>query len=209
MGKVLFPKLFPSCPADGDPYILSDYVSVVVSDLSATMKQYWRPKKIKLSGGYSKFSEDTRLCTEPANYELVIKSPYGEEKEMVCAARSWVVDSSINVDDPDLSFYWDSQPYYYKEPSDLFTFNSFRLTLTGSNTGGSPCNFGVYLGQIYSIESNGGPYAYTQINICGVPYKMATYSDPATGTGYVSANVEIVEWWSYGGTYNTSTGEKL
>jgi hypothetical protein len=209
MGKILFPKYFPICPTDGSEYVVPGYTAVITATLAETMKSFWRPRKIKVSGSYTQFSEGTRECSISANFELIIQSPYGSEEEMICEPiLPWVVASSNNIANIDNCFYWDGKPYYYGDPiNSFYTFNTFdfQLELGPFST---PCNLGLIIKQLYLVESNGGPYDWVPIDIAGVQYQMATYVNEL-GFGYVGASVEVLEWWSFGGTYNTETGNPL
>jgi hypothetical protein len=209
MGKILFPKYFPICPTDGGDYVVPGSVGVITADIEKTMKMFWRPRKIKISGSYTQSEPITRECIIPVNYELIIQSPYGSEEEMVCEpAESWTVLSSTNVINPESAFYWDSKPFYYGGQDTLFTLNGFEFQLNDGLGFASDCNTGVLIRQLYAIESeNAGPFSYQTITIAGVDFKMATYS--LDGYGFIQASAEVTEWWSFGGTYYTTTGEPV
>jgi hypothetical protein len=208
MGKILFPDYFPTCPTDGSDSVVPGYTAVLTSTLSETMKMFWRPRKIKVSGSYTQFDRDTRQCDVAANFELIIKSPYGSEEEMVCAPiRSWTLESSTNVIDPENGFGWDSIPYYYGDPiNSFFTSNGFEFVLNQGDVSPGGCFYKVLIRQLYTVEGNGGPYDWNIINIAGVDFNMATYIDDEYDIGYIQPSVEVTEWWSFGGTYNTATG---
>jgi len=209
MGKILFPQYFPSCPTDGGDFIVPDYTDTLIAGIEETMKIFWRPRKIKISGSYTQFSETTRLCDTPANYELNIQSPYASEEEMVCEpVKPWMLASSINVLDAEASFSWDSKPFYLVSQDALFTLNAFEFALDDGLGFSSACNLGVLIKQLYPIEGNGGPYNYQIKNILGVDFYMATYVNEF-GIGYIQPSIEVTEWWSFGGTYSTTTGEPL
>ena len=216
MGKILFPKYFPSCPTDGSEYIVSGQTNALRSGIAETMKLFWRPKKIKLSGSYFGFDDTVEGgCIIPGTFEFIIQSPYGSEEEMICEPyRRWTIASQVNTFLPLGEFVWDSKPYTYDSSESLFTLNEIYLGLVDpnnpENTCGCPCT--VYVTQRYPEE--GFPlnqsYDYQVINICGVNFNMATYQNPINvGNSFVSTSVEVTEWWSYGGTYDTTTGEQL
>jgi len=209
MGKILFPKYFPTCPTDGSEYVVPGYTAVITATLAETMKSFWRPRKIKVSGSYTQFSEGPRECVIPANFELIIKSPYGSEEEMICEpVLNWVVASSNNIENIDDCFNWGGNPFYYGDPlNSFYTFNAFEI-IPAYGPDPQSCNAGVLIKQLYLVESNGGPYDWVPIDIVGVQYQMATYVNEF-GFGYVGASVEVLEWWSFGGTYNTETGNPL
>ena len=210
MGKILFPKYFPICPADGGDFIVPNYTDVITANVEDTMKMFWRPRKIKVSGSYMQFNETSRECNTPANYELIIQSPYGSEKEMVCEpVKPWTLASSVNILDAEAAFTWDSEPLYYVEQDALYTFNAFEFQLNQGDVSPGGCSFSVSIKQLYPIEGNGGPYDYQITNILGVNFNMATYVDNAIKVGYVQPSVEVTEWWSFGGTYYTTTGEPV
>lgn len=212
MGKILFPKYFPSCPTDGSYYIVPGYTDALTSNIENTMKMFWRPRKIKISGSYRQFTETTRECIIPADYELIIQSPYGSEEEMVCdPARQWTVNSSTNIENNPVesAFYWDSNPLYKDNEESLFTFNGFDIQLDGGEFPRGTCQFKVLVGQLYATEAGGGgPFDYQPINVLGVDFNMATAINQF-GSGYSQPSIEVTEWWSFGGTYDTETGEPL
>ena len=211
MGKILFPKYFPSCPTDGGDFIVPGYTDVITANVADTMKMFWRPNKIKVSGSYMQYNNERRACDVPANFELTIQSPYASEEEMVCEpARQWTVNFSSNVADPEYAFSWDSKPFYYVNQDALFTSNAFEFQLdqVGESPGG--CSSGVSIKQLYPIErEDAGPFNYQPINILGVDFNMATYVDNVFEVGYVQPSIEVIGWWSFGGTYDTETGEPL
>ena len=211
MGKILFPKYFPTCPTDGSDYVVPGYTAVLTSTLAETMKMFWRPRKIKVSGSYSQFNDVRRACDVPANFELIIKSPYGSEEEMVCdPVKGWEMESYTNVRFDEYAFSWGTAPFFYGEQDSLYTFNGFEFGLEqGGQPGGGGCSYSVNIKQLYTVEGNGGPYNWNIINIAGVDFNTATYIDDYYETGYVGASVEVLEWWSFGGTYDTRTGAKL
>ena len=169
---------------------------------------FWRPKKIKVSGSYSQFDAESRECNISANFELIIQSPYGSEEEMCCEpVKPWTLASSTNVEDPEAAFFWDSKPFYYGEQDALFTFNRFDFKLSNLSAN---CDRGVFIEQLYAVEREGeaGPFIYELTNILGCDFNMATYVDQF-GIGYIQPSIEVTEWWSFGGTYDTQTGARL
>jgi len=215
MGKILFPKYFPSCPTDGAEYVVEGQTNALRSGIEETMKLFWRPKKIKLSGSYFGFDDTTAQCNIPLTFEFIIQSPYGSEEEMICEPyRRWTIASQFNTYLPLGEFVWDSKPYTYDSQESLFTLNEIVLGLIDANNPEytCACRCAVFLAQRYPEENypEGQRYDWQTVNICGVFFNVATYVDPAReDIGYIVPTVEVTEWWSYGGTYNTSTGEPL
>jgi hypothetical protein len=212
MGKILFPKYFPTCPADGSDFVVPGYTAVLTSTLAETMKLFWRPRKIKVSGSYNQFNRVTRQCDVAANFELIIKSPYGSEEEMVCdPVKDWKLESSTNVEEPEFAFSWGTAPLFYGGQESLYTFNGFEFYMKrGDQPGGGGCFYKVLIKQLYPVErEEAGPFDYKSINIAGVDFNMATTFNEDRKYGYVVPSVEVTEWWSFGGTYNTATGEPL
>lgn len=210
MGKILFPKYFPICPIDGNEYIVPGATAALTASVAATMKMFWRPREITISGSYTQYNEDTRGCDISANFNLVIRSPYGSEEEMCCEpVIGWTLASSTNILDAENAFNWNSKPLYYVEQDALYTLNAFDFQLDQGDDSPGGCSFSVSIKQFYPIEGNGGPYNYQITNILGVNFNMATYVDSFTQVGYAQPSVEVTEWWSFGGTYSTTTGEPL
>jgi len=206
MGKILFPKNFPSCTPDGAVYVISGATDTLTSGVEETMKMFWRPREITVSGSYTKFSEETRECDIPASFSLVIRSPYTSEEEMVCEpVKPWTMASSTNL--VSAGFYWDSNPLYYLEEDSLYTLNAFDLALDDGFGLPSGCNQGVLIKQLYPLT--GGPHDFKLIDILGVNFNVATATDAVSGLAYIQPGIEVTEWWSFGGTYNTKTGDLL
>ena len=178
------------------------------------MKLFWRPKKIRFFGSYFSFNENGG-CIDPQTFEMIIQSPYGSEEEMVCEPyKRWTVASQVNTYLPLGEIFWDSKPYYFDSQESLFTLNEVVIGLVDPNnpeyTCACPCL--VYVAQRYPEEGfpEGAIYDWQTINICGIDFNMATYQNPfIIENSYVSTSVEVTEWWSYGGTYDTTTGEPL
>lgn len=207
MGKILFPKYFPIYPADGGDFVVPGYTDVITANVENTMNMFWRPRRIKLSGSYKLYNRILRECKTPANYELIIQSPYGSEEEMVCEpVKPWTVASSTNIVDVGTELSWDSKPFYYGKQDALFTLNAFDFQLYGVD---ESCDFGILIKQLYPIEQDEAqPFNWQTIKILGVDFKMATYVNEFN-KGYIQPSIEVTEWWSFGGTYSTTTGELL
>jgi len=187
MGKVLFPDYFPfECDA---PYFPEYYI--FNSNLSQAMKMYWRVKtwevKATLSG---------RTNTPPDNGEYVFT--YGwdvsMEEELVCL-----------------------KTFSQKSGASPFTENSFALfpntngtqlacaiLFTPSDDGGEP---GVS-SAIFPIVGK-TPFELSIENF-GEGGTCTLYNKPSQpGFGSISIAIKALQYWSYGGTYDTTTGEPL
>lgn len=183
MGRVLhasYSGYFPYCII---PYDDSPFLPLFsISSLDVAMRLFWRVRKIRFYGTY----EPTPPLTGTRNYELVWSSAADTEEGLVCNP-GWTLISSQGT----------RESYFIIE--DVTSYQDqyvVRLSFLGEfdDTFG-PDAFSFSNPSI--IDPN-----YSSINFEGVTM-WGIVPDGAT------FNYEILEYWSYGGIYNTETGELL
>jgi len=187
MGKILSVGTFPfECDT---PY-LSEYF-IFNSDLAQAMKMYWRVKTWEVRATLS-----GRTAIPPDNGEYVFT--YGwdvsKEEELVCL-----------------------KTFSQKSGGSSFTENSFALY---PNTNGTQLACSI----LFRPSDDGGEpnisSAYYSI-VGKTPFELSIQNFGEGGTctlyssntlpayGSMSIVIKALEYWSYGGTYDTTTGEPL
>jgi hypothetical protein len=186
MGEVLFPGTFPfECD---EPYESSYFI--FNSNLYQAMKMYWRVKtwgvKATLSG---------RTVTPPNNGEYVFT--YGwdviKEEELVCL-----------------------KTFSQRSGGSPFVENSFVLY---PNTNGTQLACSILF---RPSDDSGEPEISSFFTAGRTSFELSVlnFGDGGTCTlyspnttleefGSMSIVIKALEYWSYGGTYNTHTGEPL
>jgi hypothetical protein len=188
MGKVIFPGTFPfECD---EPYLPQFFI--FNSNLAQAMKMYWRVKTWEVRATLS-----GRTITPPDNGEYVFT--YGwdviEEKELVCL-----------------------KTFSQKSGGSPFTENSFVL-YPNTNSTQLACSI------LFRPSDDGGEPSVSSaaFPIVGkTPFELSilNFGDGGTctlynpnstleGYGSISIVIKALEYWSYDGTYNTTTGEPL
>jgi len=197
MGKVLFPGYFP----------LSENASCDSTDgwgglsLEMAMAAYWRVKSWQVSFGFTYPDED--LANKTVNQTFSVTSPdFGipitAEEQLVCdnGLKAW--DFDIPEPPPGIvsalsNASFSITTYSWSFNSDYAEFGELVFPFTESDT---PPSY------ILPITITIGNYT-TTLQAAG--FGGGGGSDPGSGSGSITA----VEFWSYGGTYSTSTGEPL
>lgn len=202
MGKVLYPGYFPNeCGSfDGGP-------RWVQSDLSGYMRIFWRVKKWRITITLT----DHGTTPGDGSFDFVYQSDAGSEEELACVSGSgfhliehpagrdkWVVEA-FNI-----------FPYFTAA-------NDFRpYIILAYEASDSSNDKGAGIGDGAGVEPflvPGDSISVNQLNISNFG------NDTATITWYnilglnnmiteISA-LKAEEYWSYGGTYDTTTGEPL
>jgi hypothetical protein len=219
MGKVLSAQgsgYFPTCIVS-DP----DYVGQVTGSLQDIMSLYWRVKNFKVSVSGSgifdlgdnpiscSFSGETGLQTIYRN-AFDPQPSITDEASLVCGYN---IRSHEHLEGSGMSFILGGgefgpafmQMYFetvFSRPSEStyvirFRFRLFETTLNVLSITGNPSSQG---------DSNAvGSWSISLFgtNIIGTAYSQSIAS------GSFNVNFTATEYWSYGGTYNTTTGEPL
>jgi len=192
MAKVLhasYSGYFPFCITAGpDPAYLFNS-----ADITSAMSLWWKVKKIRFYGvfGIPDFA--------PENYydwELIVERNATSEESLVCnPSPSWNIVSVLNLEPTAAGLGYDyvyiNNGNYVPEVS---VFGLFKAE-------GSQLEFGFQYASVYdpiTLRSK-------NISIDGITLSEVAIAYSDSGT----LNYEILEYWSYGGLYNTETGQPL
>jgi hypothetical protein len=203
MGKVLhasFSGYFPTCIIEGTPTPAQDYLSLT---LEQAMALFWRVRTWEARASGSFFSGNTGSTIEYISSSFVDMTPtitIGQEEDLVCkGATTFFFQRSANA----------------------------IITPPGSNFGGT-----IDFQFIFESIARGGSTYYPSFFIASInaltlfaptfTSKIGTYKityldfdiegdlfgpDGSFGSALIEINAR--EYWSYGGTYNTSNGGLL
>lgn len=207
MGKVLSAQgsgYFPTCISEDDAP--EHFPSGSIKDF---MTFYWRVKRFKVTFSGSGVAVNAGESVEMrGTFDLSLRTAYDykleSESELVCNLATFssgtggeILINGIFYDSLFSNIY--HTPVYYKKKQVLWS-NVVAF-------GGTPNNYFFYAFQpgdwtkvgSYSINFFGG-------SLSGGPL----YSPPSSfSSGSFDMTFEATEYWSYGGTYNTGTGEPL
>jgi len=182
MGKVLhasYSGYFPYCLANYTDPIFNIFTPI---NLTLAMKLYWRLKKFRFYGTYT---DNDGVLRE---YSINVESNAGSEEELVCNP-GWAVSLvNITADGFSMGLTQVSEGGYVPE----LAFGGFFLNV--------PQETGFTVLTPAYIETVGLPtYNFEGVTL----YQQPEFNNIGT------QNHEILEYWSYGGTYNTQKGEAL
>ena len=204
MGKVLhasYSGYFPFCIGTADQSKIGKYKPYPISmSLDDIMKAFWRVKTWRVKGLLLDSIATPQYLDRDGDFIEITK-----EEELVCAVGFGFV---ITKDDED--GYPDRAEFYLWKVNETSTVikknNSFYprilfgfeyFTLSGSNEIASS-----------ELDWNTSPSTEDAGTIKFMNYEISGFK--ITGnTSYVGGSITPEEYWSYGGTYNTSTGQRL
>jgi len=208
MGKVLTPNYFSFC-LQNDFSIFPDsireqYFSGTASTLTALMAAYWRVREWRVD--YSASDTAGSPITATGVYGFDVTS----EEELVCP-NSFIEKSfsftgiSISFQEHNFSiFNYFSNLYYGANISNGF---AYQLLYYGADDGTAGAF--IYSGTYDNCSGSGvsGTLAVSVANAgqLNFPYQICPDREGRFGT--ISITPQL--YWSYGGTYNTSTGFPL
>jgi len=192
MGKILHASgsgYFPTCIQDGDGFW----------SIEKAMEIYWRVRtwSASASGTY------TLVEDEPQNWSYSlsgITSLATQEEDLVCGENAF----EENLD-----------------PEEFPTALIQCLSIEKSGSLYNPISFLDIDGPLLSFPIQiSGPFssatpiepdreAFISLSIFGSTGALWRFSLPTEGTLTGTFSLTPTEWWSYGGTYDTSTGEPL
>ena len=192
MPKVLhasYSGYFPACIQTA-PESKSNLVG---GTLEQIMELYWRVRAWRLDSVSGSIDIDGEILNYSASQQTLGAVSATTETDLVCnssftATANYLLTYSSGSDNRSLdvglggNFYKENELYYMR-----FSFN--MLFVTNSAT----------------------PYQVGSLTINGLSVPLYGYVDgPARPiTGNLTASISPTEYWSYGGTYNTSTGQPL
>ena len=209
MSKVLFPDYFPNrCP----PY--DDHPRYWNTDLAGFMRIYWRVKTWQVrvtnynpgflnpEGDYIPESTETAILKyERVDYQYALLT---SEEQLVCGLNFLEPREITGVDHMD----------YYQfgfDPS-FNNYNSYSLDSRAAFRIGTGNQKDTQIGVYPTGDPNYNPAAYTvTIENFGSNSATATFFQhiPEYYELLTTARIIALEYWSYGGTYDTATGEPL
>jgi hypothetical protein len=216
MGKVLhasYSGYFPYCLNTANVSAFS-YVAQINLDLA--MAIFWRAKKIRWFGALTWPSAG--FINFP--WHLEISSSATTEDGLVCWPK-WIVSSVENLTDgggnPIVvgSAAWEITEFYYEDGSNQSNLVNADLGI-GAFFLGTGNNLGFFLSSIYInpvFQYYSMPFANagTLVLAGEFPYTGAqppTFDSTPPNDYSVTLN-HTIEYWSYGGTYDTTTGQPL
>jgi hypothetical protein len=204
MGKVLSAQgsgYFPTCILQDDPP--ADFPSGSIKDF---MTFYWRVKKFKVTiSGSGTAKANGQSVQMSGTFDLIPRDEIKSESQLVC-----------------------NLPSIYQGNGGEFVFDGiakgalfaslFHFPEYYQKSGSSNIQTNISLGAGVSVNYfffDRGPIGYMKmgswsINFYGGSLSGELYSPPSSfSSGSFNTKFEATEYWSYGGTWNTSTGEPL
>jgi hypothetical protein len=187
MGKVLHASqsgFFPYCIVPYQPSEFSPIVST--TSLSNAMRLFWRIRKIRFYGTY----EPTFPFEGTRNWQMVVESAADSEEKLVCNL-GWIIKDQENLVN-DESFY---STFGFEQVTSFE--GSFVVELS----------FGGWFQDTFGPEG----WGFNNPSQDGRPDSISFEGVVMTGeiALYATVNYEIQEYWSYDGTYDTTTGMPL
>lgn len=194
--RFLKPFPFDDCGTDTRRY--------VQGNLSQMMAFYWRVRSFSISGSYTNYLHDDLMYPQNNSFNGSVTSPAVDEIELVCnPSRSIgyevnIVSSGSGINSAYLyiafqgsDFSSTSNPNQTVKLYGDFIFETDQDETSGVGVavGG---NLSPFIIDGFQVYESGSP-----VNYVGSPISNFTCS--------IQANT----YWSYGGKYNTSTGEEI
>jgi len=225
MGKILTTQPFPFYHYDVEtesflPCGSTANAFYITGNATEMMKQYWRVKKLHVTCSFTgHLFSDPAQPTSNESFSFDVISGASAEEGLVCSANLDTIQNlskTSRITDISISFSFGKSDYYFNSTSQenvkLYfagfyfdcindDFSSFT-SIYGSPTTNPLSNI-IFNGyQLYQGETGFSPRPPT-----GTPL---TFWDDGSGTiTNFSMSILATEYWSYGGTYDTATGEPL
>lgn len=207
MGQVIHPKLFPQCPTGEAVYSDSSY-SMIGLPIAGAVYSYWVPRIWKVSLDVTQTEPPGQ---PPVTWEFTFGSTAEREEDLVCEPTWESKNGDQGWENAGFSLFWNNinpAPLYGFIGDGLnhrvvggagFTQNAEGnddFIIMGDGTSGYPV--------IQETSFNAGQYSYKFPLVIG----SAQYpDDPALFyQTYSNFKVEVISYWSYGGTWNIETG---
>lgn len=195
MGKVLSAQgtgYYPSCIQEGSRPDDRDYLDLTIEQ---GMALYWRTRRWRVDASGDYYSDERGTPEDPIVFsgggELTQYTPIGSEEDLVCLGTSeygFFGDINIEGEPSPVEVFYD---YTSGFKTDLKFFPTFFFN-------------SIF---ISSIASNKVGVARLIFN--GYTIAKDIFSSESGAAGDVLIDFTCIEYWSYGGTYNTSTGLPL
>jgi hypothetical protein len=211
MGKILTAQPFPFSHYDSEAggYVPCGITTgrYVQGTPTQMMRLYWKVKSFSVSGSYTNYQfNDPTNPPQSASYSGTADSNATTELNLVCGAgttSSLSLSGSIADANLDLAF-GGSDFYFNSSPTQPIVklYGNIDFLSNGDDTSGINTIVGGSLSAFtidgFQVYEGGSPVNYNAQTFFGTPLI----------TDFTSTIVAS-EYWSYGGTWNTSTGEPL
>jgi len=195
MGKVLSAQgtgYYPSCIQEGSRPDDPDYLDLTIEQ---GMALYWRTRRWRVDASGSYYSDGKGSPEDPLIFsgggEITQYTPVGSEEDLVCLGGSeygFFGDVSINGEPSAVEVFYDYTSGFKTDEKffPTFFFNSIFISSTAS----------IKVGVARLIFN-------------GYTIEKDIFSNESGAVGDVLIDFTCIEYWSYGGTWNTSTGQPL
>jgi len=203
MGKVIFPDYFPYLCRDTGGFASFD------GDLNGFMRMYWRVRTWRVTAtltGY-KNQDGSIILPGPGDYVFRYEWNAQREEDLVCERQFKLISTpDYEWDETGFFFFWALQ----SKPSQGNITNyqpGFELFIRpGDDAADAETSNNPVYAPLPNYES-----VTIQVGNFGGDNMYLTYyrTTLANRFGGISLKVEAEKYWSYGGTFNTSTGEPL
>jgi hypothetical protein len=201
VGKVLSAQgsgYYPSCITSGtEPELQNNLVLTIEQGMAL----YWRTKKWTISASGSFISNNFgEPIVVSGGGEATLLTPIDSEEALVCSGEyGFGVYGDLLMNGFPMSYevYWDFYFYGKKSNNNFYPYFDYNSVYIQNNNSREDQKIGIFrfLFNGYTITKN----LYTD-----------TAEPPYSGTsGNVQIDLTCTEYWSYGGTYDTSTGNPL
>jgi len=195
MGKVLhasYSGWFPFCVRQIDSIYPFPPASYSPASLETVMKIWWRIKKIRFYGTYTQTNLETPVDVP---WEFVAQRNAGAEESLVCdPSPAWQTISLLNLQSAEFRFEADTVAYKDIQENQ-FVLNAFISGIL----------IDVLQEEEISLASIWFDPGERTFDFEGITFTNSPPEFIFEGT----INYEVLEYWSYDGTYDTSTGQPL
>jgi len=163
------------------------------------MALYWRTRKwrVDASGGFISDSHSVAIIYSGGGV-LTQYTPVGSEEDLVCkGGDEYGFFGDINVDSATqpIEVFYDYTSGYKTDSKFFPTFAVNTIYITSSPVGSPPVVF--------------GKVGDARLLFNGYTITKDLYINDTGASGNVLLDFTCTEYWSYGGTYDTATGEPL
>jgi len=196
MGKVLSAQgtgYYPSCIQEGSRPDDNDYLDLTIEQ---GMALYWRTRGWRVDASGSFYSDGRGTPENPIVFsggsELTPSLTVTSEEELVCFGNyifdftgTFIIEGAVPI-----TFNYDFSSGYKTEEKFFPAFDVDGLFVYSSFPNGEKIGNVRFIFNDYTIVKD-------------------IYTDDTGAVGDVLIDFTCIEYWSYGGTWNTSTGQPL
>jgi hypothetical protein len=188
MGQVIYPDYFPYLCEEPNGF------ASLRGDLNGFMRIYWRVKTWKVTATLTGYTnpDGSIISPGPGNYVFRYKWDAQTEEDLVCR-RQFELISGADWNETTFYFSWALQSRNNYQPA-------FYLFMRPGDDGQDA--------EVSADPLTGGNLVTIGFDNFGDDNISLTYYSNNQGKwGDIRLRVEAENYWSYGGIYNTSTGE--